>query len=44
MEESQEKDKNLVGVGAMVTNEWVMGLKQLVSVEENLTPEQRRLK
>jgi len=43
MEESQEKDKNLVGVGAMVTNEWVMGLKQLVSVEENLTPEQRRL-
>merc|ERR1712183_538508 len=26
-----------------VTNEWVMGLKQLVSVEENLTPEQRRL-
>ena len=44
MEESKAKDKNLVGVGASVTNEWVTGLKQLVSTEENLTPEQRRLK
>jgi len=43
MEESKAKDKNLVGVGATVTNEWVTGLKQLVSTEENLTPEQRRL-
>lgn len=44
MEDSNEKDINLVGVDAMVTSEWVTGLKQLVFDEDNLTLEQRRSK